>query len=67
MINFAMLRYEEDTMRRLSVEMIQNNTVSLPKTTTKETTKGVSSPIYGGVEDTVERTVSRSAADNTIS
>lgn len=66
MIDSSLLRYEENTMGRLSDGMIRDNIGSLPKIATKEATKRSLSLICGAVNAIVKQTVNCVAADNAI-
>lgn len=67
MIRFSMLRYEEITLRRLMIGVIQNITETLLEAAAKGETIESSSPTYYAVEKVPKHAVNPSIADKVMS
>lgn len=67
MIDSALLRYEENTLRRLTDGVIKSTMKTLLKTAAKQAKKGILGHIYEAVEDNVKQALNSAAADKTIS
>lgn len=67
MLNPALIRYKENTMKRICNIMIPNTKETLLNIAAKEATKTILSSFYVGVVDIFKQGVNSGAVDNVIS